>query len=108
MLPLRFVSVLFLLKLVQAKSLCTEEELNEAQRAFRNCVESAKAGIVSKHANEIDENLVCDSLENMLTQCDNEVRQCDACRLNCNASNYAGCFYADKKVLSWKSFIFQK
>ena len=78
MLPLRFVSVLFLLKLVQAKSLCTEEELNEAQRAFRNCVESAKAGIVSKHANEIDENLVCDSLENMLTQCDNEVRQCYA------------------------------
>jgi len=79
MLPLRFVSVLFLLKVVQSKSVCTEDELNEAQRAFRNCVESAKAGIVSKHANEVDERLVCDSLENMLTGCDREVNQLAYC-----------------------------
>ena len=92
MLPLRFVSVLFLLKVVQSKSVCTEDELNEAQRAFRNCVESAKAGIVSKHANEVDERLVCDSLENMLTGCDREVR----------------CLFELMVCLNRKCFIIQK
>lgn len=59
--------------LVSGKSVCTEEELNEAQRAFRNCVESAKAGIVSAHANEENQDLVCDSLENMLSGCESQV-----------------------------------
>ena len=48
--------------------------LNEAQRAFRNCVESAKAGIVSAHANEADKELVCYSLENMLAGCNSQVK----------------------------------
>ena len=59
--------------LVSGKSVCSEEELNEAQRAFRNCVESAKAGIVSAHANEENQDLVCDSLENMLSGCESQV-----------------------------------
>ena len=48
--------------------------LNDAQRAFRNCVESAKAGIVSAHANEADKELVCYSLENMLAGCNSQVK----------------------------------
>jgi hypothetical protein len=60
---------------VSGKSVCTEEELNEAQRAFRNCVESAKAGIVSAHANEEDGDLVCRSLEDMLAGCEPQVQR---------------------------------
>ena len=40
---------------------------------YRNCVESAKAGIVSNHASEENEALVCKSLENMLVGCDSQV-----------------------------------
>ena len=29
---------------------CSDDELDEAQKSFRNCVDSAKAGIVSRHA----------------------------------------------------------
>ena len=65
--------VLFLCSFAAGKSVCSEEQLTEAQRAFRNCVESAKAGIVSAHANSEDENVVCHSLENMLLTCDAEV-----------------------------------
>lgn len=68
---------LWYLSMVNGKSVgesdCTEEELNESQRAFRNCVESSKAGIVSSHANSADEKLVCRSLENMLAGCDSQV-----------------------------------
>ena len=35
---------------------CTDDELDEAQKAFRNCVDSAKAGIVSRHAPTLDDN----------------------------------------------------
>ena len=70
----RSVLSLFLcLNFVNGKSVCTEQQLNEAQRAFRNCVESAKAGIVSTHGNEVDEELVCKSLENMLVGCESQV-----------------------------------
>ena len=68
-----FILFPFLFSNVAGKSVCTEEQLTEAQRAFRNCVESAKAGIVSAHANSQDENVVCHSLENMLLTCDAEV-----------------------------------
>jgi hypothetical protein len=30
-------------------SRCSDDELDEAQKSFRNCVDSAKAGIVSRH-----------------------------------------------------------
>ena len=40
---------------------------------YRNCVESSKAGIVSNHASEENEALVCKSLENMLDGCDSQV-----------------------------------
>ncbi len=76
---------------VHAKSVCTEEELNEAQRAFRNCVESAKAGIVSAHANEQDEQLVCYSLENMLAGCKDQVRASTYLPNN-NTAKVAGTF----------------
>ena len=70
----RSVLSLFLcLNFVNGKSVCTEQQLTEAQRAFRNCVESAKAGIVSTHGNEVDEELVCKSLENMLVGCESQV-----------------------------------
>jgi len=68
-----------LLGFAAGKSVCTEEQLNESQRAFRNCVESAKAGIVSSHANEVDEHLVCHSLENMLAGCESQVNQLAHC-----------------------------
>merc|ERR1712012_1323846 len=61
------------------KSVCSEEQLTESQRAFRNCVESAKAGIVSSHANSEDANVVCHSLENMLLTCDAEVNKLAKC-----------------------------
>ncbi len=33
---------------------CTDDELDEAQKAFRNCVDSAKAGIVARHGAQAD------------------------------------------------------
>ena len=71
--PLRFVSVLFLLKSVNSKSVCTEEEHKESARAFINCVESAKARIILTQQNATDEQLVCESLENMLDGCEKQV-----------------------------------
>jgi len=71
--------VLFLCSFADGKSVCSEEQLTESQRAFRNCVESAKAGIVSSHANSEDENVVCHSLENMLLTCDAEVNKLAKC-----------------------------
>ena len=73
--PLRFVSVLFLLKSVNSKSVCTEEEHKESARAFINCVESAKARIILTQQNATDEQLVCESLENMLDGCEKQVRK---------------------------------
>ena len=67
------LSLFLCLNFVNGKSVCTDQQLTEAQRAFRNCVESAKAGIVSTHGNEVDEELVCKSLENMLAGCDSQV-----------------------------------
>ena len=70
-----FVSVLFLLKSVNSKSVCTEEEHKESARAFINCVESAKARIILTQQNATDEQLVCESLENMLDGCEKQVRK---------------------------------
>ena len=71
-----FTTVLVCLNFVSSgKGVCTDEQLNEAQRAFRNCVESAKAGIVSSFANEQNEALVCRSLETMLEDCNSEVSE---------------------------------
>ena len=74
------ISLFLFLNFVSGKSVqenvCTEQQLTEAQRAFRNCVESAKAGIVSSHGNEVDEELVCKSLENMLVGCESQVSKC--------------------------------
>jgi len=76
-----FTTVLLCLNFVSSgKNVCTEEQLNEAQRAFRNCVESAKAGIVSSHADAQNEALVCHSLETMLEDCEAEVDQLARCR----------------------------
>ena len=70
-----FVSVLFLLKSVKvnSKSVCTEEEHKESARAFINCVESAKARIILTQQNATDEQMVCESLENMLDGCEKQV-----------------------------------
>ena len=90
--------VLFLCSFADGKSVCSEEQLTESQRAFRNCVESAKAGIVSSHANSEDENVVCHSLENMLLTCDAEV------------SNFLDTLFQRAKdkqnpfLLSWKMY----
>ena len=76
----RSVLSLFLcLNFVNGKTVCTDQQLTEAQRAFRNCVESAKAGIVSSHGNEVNEELVCKSLENMLAGCDSQVSKYNKC-----------------------------
>ena len=73
------LSLFLCLNFVNGKSVCTDQQLTEAQRAFRNCVESAKAGIVSSHGNEVNEELVCKSLENMLAGCDSQVSKYNKC-----------------------------
>jgi len=84
----RSVLSLFLcLNFVNGKSVCTEQQLNEAQRAFRNCVESAKAGIVSSHGNEVDEEVVCKGLEDMLVGCESQVSQLAHCTTSSHVSN---------------------
>jgi len=74
-----FVSVLFLLKSVNSKSVCTEEEHKESARAFINCVESAKARIILTQQNATDEQLVCESLENMLDGCEKQINHLATC-----------------------------
>lgn len=84
----RSVLSLFLcLNFVNGKTVCTDQQLTEAQRAFRNCVESAKAGIVSNHASEENEALVCKSLENMLAGCDSQVSQLAHCTDQAHVKN---------------------
>jgi len=81
------LSLFLCLNFVNGKSVCTEQQLTEAQRAFRNCVESAKAGIVSTHGNEVDEELVCKSLENMLVGCESQVSQLAHCTDSSHVNN---------------------
>jgi len=81
------LSLFLCLNVVSGKSVCTEKQLTEAQRAFRNCVESAKAGIVSSHGNEPDEELVCKSLENMLVGCESQVSQLAHCTDSAHVAN---------------------
>ena len=39
-----------------SRARCTDDELDEAQKSFRNCVDSAKAGIVTRHGGQTSEN----------------------------------------------------
>ena len=39
-----------------SRARCTDDELDEAQKSFRNCVDSAKAGIVTRHGGQTSDN----------------------------------------------------
>jgi len=56
---------------------CTDDELDEAQKSFRNCVDSAKAGIVARHASASpsdDETTEQEEKEDVPPLCDELVR----------------------------------
>ncbi len=49
-----FLSTTHFVDAAATRNRCTDDELDEAQKAFRNCVDSAKAGIVARHGAQAD------------------------------------------------------
>lgn len=75
---------------------CDDDQLDEAQKSFRNCIESAKAGIVTRHASqqtdeeEVDLDVrrkrrdvdpaLCHELDSILSGCEEEVAALSRCK----------------------------
>ena len=63
-----------------AMSECNRLETDEAEKSFKNCVESAQAGIIRRAAQADSEQEVCDDLDNMLDVCSKQTRALARCK----------------------------
>lgn len=59
--------LLFFLAGRSSGSNCNPQETQEAENAFKNCVESAQATIVGQGSKQEDQDKLCGALENMLS-----------------------------------------
>lgn len=78
----KIFSVLFTVSLLclnaQAAEVCTEDEIKEAEFAFRNCEDSAKATIFSKAAKPDDD--LCQILTNLFSGCTDQLETLAECK----------------------------
>ena len=73
------VIFLALLPLTLAQN-CNKVETLEAQKSFKNCMESAQHTIISKAVQQKEANDLCDALDNMLSVCHRETKLLATCK----------------------------
>merc|ERR1719433_377086 len=75
-----FLAVLVLTSMTAASAAkCDSRDVSEAERAFKNCVESAQTGVLQADA-AADGGDVCDSLDNMVAVCQGQQERLAECK----------------------------
>ena len=60
---------------------CDSRDVSEAERSFKNCVESAQSGVMQRvSAADADAVDVCNSLDNMLAVCQEQKERLAECK----------------------------
>jgi len=73
--------VLYMTTIAQVKSECSEEQLNTAQMAFKDCMDEKKASLLQTDVSEDEvQDLICSGLKDLSTGCKVPVTQFAVCR----------------------------
>lgn len=71
-----------------ASTLCSESDTEEAERAFKNCVESSQSSLVtSSNQGNLDQNGLCAELDRMFSLCKDQKQQLALCKGQEHAAN---------------------
>ena len=80
------VLLLALTSTVAFAAKCDTRDVSEAERSFKNCVESAQSGVMQRvSAADADAVDVCDSLDNMLAVCQEQKERLAECKGHAHA-----------------------